>query len=85
MGGIEIVNLGDFNEDEARDKLLKLMVLAKNCNQQDLGALEMHLEQIREHSEDSIDEGVHTGILFDVEDDVAQIINDSNWILSGII
>jgi hypothetical protein len=79
LGGIEIVNLGDFNEDEARDKLLKLMVLAKNCNQQDLGALEMHLEQIREHSEDSIDEGVHTGILFDVEDDVAQIINDSNF------
>ena len=79
MGGTEIVNLEDFNEDEARDKLLKLMVLAKNCHQQDLDMLEKHLEFIREHIEHSSDEGVHTGILFDVEDDVAEIINDSNF------
>ena len=46
MAGFE-----EFNEKEARDKLLKLMVSAKSCDQQDLATLEMHFEQIKEYSE----------------------------------
>jgi len=69
----------NFDEEGARDQLFKLMVSVKSCHKHDLDALEEHLECIKDYIEYSSNEGNYTEMLIDIEDQVAEIINDSNF------
>ncbi len=72
-----MTNFQDFDEEAARVELLEKIELSKSCDKDSLSALEVHLKTMNEYIEYLKADGDYSEILYELEDDLARILNDS--------
>jgi hypothetical protein len=69
----------NFNEDAARVGLIEKIRAAKSCSKDSLTALENHLKLMSEYVKQAEDNGDYCEIFYELEDEIAYAINDSNF------
>jgi hypothetical protein len=74
-----MTNFQDFDEEEARVELVEKFERAKSCDKVAISALESHLILMTEYVEFLKNDGDYSEILYELEDDIARILNDSHF------
>lgn len=70
-------NFEDFDEEAARFELIQKMELAKSCDKDAIRDLDTHLNLIRDYEKHVRNIGDYSEIFYELEDDIARILNDS--------
>ena len=69
----------DADEESIRENLINLVKEGKSCKANDLKKLEDYLTNIKSYMERIEESGEYTEVLIDLEDDLAEILNDANF------
>lgn len=72
-------DFNDVDEESLRENLIELVIEAKSCKPDDLRSLENYLIHIKSYTEHLGESGESTEVLIDLEEDLAEILNDANF------